>query len=51
MTTKHLATSVLLFFSEDPERWFAGAKIEVAQFAGDRAGTVQAERSLSRPAG
>ena len=25
----------LLFFSEDPERWFAGAKIEVAQFAGD----------------
>ena len=39
----------LLFFSEDPERWFAGAKIEVAQFAGDRAGSVQAERSFRGP--
>ena len=39
----------LLFFSEDPERWFVGAKIEVAQFAGDRAGSVQAERSFRGP--
>ena len=39
----------LLFFSEDPERWFAGAKIEVVQFAGDRAGSVQAERSFRGP--
>lgn len=39
----------LLFFSEDPERWFAGAKIEVVQFAADRAGSVQAERSFRGP--
>ena len=39
----------LLFFSEDPERWFASAKIEVVQFAGDRAGSVQAERSFRGP--
>ena len=39
----------LLFFSEDPERWFAGAKIEVVQFAGGRAGTVQDERSFRGP--
>ena len=39
----------LLFFSEDPERWFTGAKIEVVQFAGDRAGSVQAERSFRGP--
>lgn len=39
----------LLFFSEDPERWFAGAKIEVVQFAGDRAGSVQDERTFRGP--
>ncbi len=34
----------LLFFSEDPERWFRGARIEVVQFAAGRAGSVQDER-------
>ena len=34
----------LLFFSRDPSEWFRGAKIEVAQFAADRAGDVQEER-------
>ena len=31
----------LLFFSDDPERWFPGARIEVVQLAADRAGEVQ----------
>ena len=31
----------LLFFSDDPGQWFPGARIEVAQFAADRAGEVQ----------
>ena len=31
----------LLFFSDAPERWFPGARIEVVQFAADRAGEVQ----------
>ena len=34
----------LLFFSRDPTEWFRGAKIEVVQFAADRAGDVQEER-------
>ena len=34
----------LLFFSKDPTEWFRGAKIEVVQFADDRAGDVQEER-------
>ena len=34
----------LLFFSEDPERWFSGARIDVVRFAADRAGEVQSER-------
>lgn len=34
----------LLFFSNDPTQWFRGAKIEVVQFASDRAGNVQEER-------
>ena len=34
----------LLFFSKDPAGWFRGAKIEVVQFAADRAGDVQEER-------
>ena len=33
----------LLFFSDDPEQWFPGARIEVAQFAADRAGEVQSK--------
>ena len=36
----------LLFFSRDPERWFRGARIEVVQFAADRAGDVQEERTF-----
>ncbi len=39
----------LLFFSDDPQRWFAGARIVVAQFAGDRAGEVQNERVFRGP--
>ena len=34
----------LLFFSDDPEQWFPGARIEVAQFAANRAGDVQSKR-------
>ena len=34
----------LLFFSEDPEQWFPGARIDVIRFAADRAGEVQSER-------
>jgi len=37
----------LLFFSSDPVEWFRGAKIEVVQFAADRSGGVQEERSFS----
>ena len=36
----------LLFFSSDPVHWFRGAKIEVVQFAADRAGGVQEERTF-----
>lgn len=38
--------AALLFFSADPSQWFRGAKIEVVQFAADRAGDVQEERSF-----
>ena len=34
----------LLFFSSEPAQWFRGARIEVVQFAADRAGDVQEER-------
>ncbi len=34
----------LLFFSGEPTEWFRGARIEVVQFAADRAGEVQEER-------
>ena len=34
----------LLFFSSEPLAWFRGARIEVVQFAADRAGDVQEER-------
>ena len=40
-------TRALLFFSKDPAEWFRGAKIEVVQFAADRAGDVQEERVFS----
>ncbi len=36
----------LLFFSRDPTQWFRGARIEVVQFAADRAGDVQEERTF-----
>ena len=39
----------LLFFSEDPRRWFAGARIVVAQFAGNGAGRVQDEHVFGGP--
>ena len=34
----------LLFFSESPDQWFRGARIEVVRFAGDAARRVQDER-------
>lgn len=34
----------LLFFSQDPEVWFPGARIEVVQFAADAAGDVIEEK-------
>ena len=36
----------LLFFATDPTRWFPSAKIEVVQFAADRAGNIQEERTF-----
>ena len=36
----------LLLFSKDPSTWFRGARIEVVQFAADRAGDVQEERTF-----
>ena len=39
----------LLFFADDPRRWFPGARIVVAQFAADRAGQVQDERVFQGP--
>ena len=36
----------LLFFSNEPVNWFRSAKIEVVQFAADRAGDVQEERTF-----
>lgn len=39
----------LLFFSDDPTEWFAGAKIEAVNFAADRAGKVQDERVFRGP--
>lgn len=37
----------LLFFSRDPSRWFRGARIDVVQFAADRDGDIQEERTFS----
>lgn len=39
----------LLFFSDDPEEWFRGARIEVVQFAGDTSGNVIEEKSFRGP--
>ena len=39
----------LLFFSEDPEKWFPGARIEVVRFAADRPGSVLDERTFRGP--
>ena len=39
--------AALLFFTSDPERWIRGARIEVVQFAADRAGNVQEERKFT----
>ncbi len=36
----------LLFFAHEPTAWFRGAAIEVVQFAADRAGNVQEERTF-----
>ena len=36
----------LLFFARNPVEWFRGAKIEVVQFAADRTGDVQEERTF-----
>ena len=36
----------LLFFAPEPTAWFRGAAIEVVQFAADRAGDVQEERTF-----
>jgi ATP-dependent DNA helicase RecG len=38
----------LLFFSQDPEQWFPGARIEVVQFAADASGNVQEEKIFSK---
>ena len=39
----------LLFFSSKPDNWIRGAQIEVVQFAADRAGDIQEERTFSGP--
>lgn len=39
----------LLFFSDDPEEWFRGARIEVVQFAGDASGNVLEEKIFRGP--
>ena len=39
----------LLFFADDPEQWFPGARIVVARFAADRAGEVLDEHVFRGP--
>jgi len=39
----------LLFFADEPEEWFRGARIEVAQFAGDAGGALIEERVFRGP--
>lgn len=38
----------LLFFSQNPEQWFPGARIEVVQFAGDSGGNVLEEKVFNK---
>ena len=38
----------LLFFSQDPEQWFPGARIEVVQFAANASGNVQEEKPFKQ---
>lgn len=38
----------LLFFSQNPEQWFPGARIEVVQFAADMAGNVIEEKVFAQ---
>jgi ATP-dependent DNA helicase RecG len=42
---KHIA---LLFFSQDPEQWFPGARIEVVHYANDAAGNILEERIFNK---
>jgi ATP-dependent DNA helicase RecG len=39
-----LRNVALLFFSDNPEEWFRGARIEVAQFAADASGNIIEEK-------
>lgn len=39
----------LLFFTDDPEEWFRGARIEVVQFAADSSGNALEERVFRGP--
>jgi len=39
----------LLFFTDNPEEWFRGARIEVVQFAADSSGNVLEERIFRGP--
>ncbi|MGE0820486.1 MAG: ATP-binding protein [Candidatus Binatia bacterium] len=39
----------LLFFADDPEEWFRGARIEIVQFAADSSGNVIEERTFRGP--
>lgn len=38
----------LLFFSQDPEQWFPGARIEVVHFSGDAAGNILEEKKFDK---
>jgi len=38
----------LLFFSQNPEQWFPGARIEVVQFAADTSGNVLEEKVFAQ---
>lgn len=38
----------LLFFSQNPEQWFPGARIEVVQFADDAAGNMLEEKAFEK---
>lgn len=38
----------LLFFSQDPEKWFNGARIEVVQFTADTGGNILEEKIFNK---